>query len=66
MKKENFLHYWPDIQNFARLVFPEFPGKIDEVLWRVGRDYCHENRPNCRGCPLKDVPYEYLKDKEYF
>lgn len=59
--REKFLYYWPDIQNFARLVFPDFPGGIDEVLWRVGRDYCYENRSNCRDCPLRDVPCEYAK-----
>ena len=59
--RERFLDYWPDIQNFAKLAFPDFPGKIDEVLWGVGRQYCHESQPNCKDCPLKNIPCEYAK-----
>ncbi|HIQ38751.1 MAG TPA: hypothetical protein EYH53_01945 [Methanothermococcus okinawensis] len=62
--EKKFLNYWPDIQNFAKLTFPDFPGKIDEVLWTVGRDYCDENQPKCRDCPLRDVPCEYAKRRE--
>jgi len=58
-KREKFLDYWPDIQNFAKLAFPDFPGKIDEILWSVGREYCHERNPNCKNCPLKDIPCEF-------
>ena len=47
--------YWPDIQNFAKLTFPEFPAKLDYVFWSIGRKYCGENNPNCNECPLQDV-----------
>jgi len=57
--RERFLDYWPDIQNFAKLTFPDFPGKIDQVLWAVGREYCKERQPNCERCPLKGTPCDY-------
>ena len=60
-RRDKFLDYWPDIQNFAKLAFPDFPGKIDEVLWLVGRQYCHESQPNCEECPLKNIPCEYAR-----
>lgn len=58
-QRKKFLDYWPDIQNFAKLAFPDFPGKIDEILWTVGRSYCDEKQPNCKDCPLKKIPCEY-------
>jgi len=45
--RKKFSEYWSDIQNFAKLVFPEFPGKIDDILWDVGRYYCKESSPKC-------------------
>jgi len=57
--RKKFLDYWPDIQNFAKLSFPEFPGQIDEILWIVGRVYCNDSSPNCEECPLKNIPCEY-------
>ena len=59
--RNRFLYYWPDIQNFAKVVFPDFPGRLDYVLWIVGREYCHEHQPNCNECPLKDIPCEYAR-----
>lgn len=59
--REKFLNYWPDIQNFAKVAFPDFPGKIDELLWKVGREYCDERCPNCEECSLRDIPCEYVK-----
>jgi endonuclease-3 len=60
-QRERFLDYWPDIQNFAKVAFPDFPGRIDESLWLVGREYCDERQPNCRECPLNDIPCDYAK-----
>ena len=60
-ERKKFLYYYPDIQNFAKLSYPEFPGKVDDILWNVGRKYCDERQPNCRECPLKDLPCEYAK-----
>jgi endonuclease III len=59
--RRKFLDYWPDIQNFAKVAYPDFPGRIDESLWLVGREYCHERQPNCRECPLNDIPCDYAK-----
>lgn len=53
--------YWPDIQNLAKLVVPEFPGRLDELFWTVGRTYCDEHQPNCASCPLQKIPCEYVK-----
>jgi len=60
-QREKFLDYWPDIQNFAKVTFPDFPGRIDEALWVVGRKYCNERQPDCKECPLKDIPCDYAK-----
>lgn len=46
---------YPDIQNFAKIAFPDFPGKMDEILWSVGRNYCHEWQPDCNNCPLNEI-----------
>lgn len=58
-QREKFLDYWPDIQNFAKIAFPEFPGRIDEIFWDVGRNICHERQPSCDNCPLKKIPCSY-------
>lgn len=54
-----FLNYWPDIQNLAKLTFPDFPGKLDQILWAVGREYCRERQPDCSECPLRTLPCNY-------
>jgi len=59
--RERFIDYWPDIQNFAKVTFPDFLGRIDEIMWLVGRRYCDETQPNCKECPLKDIPCDYSK-----
>jgi len=55
----DFLNYSPDIQNLAKLAFPEFPSKLDEILWAVGREYCDHTQPSCDECPLQDLPCAY-------
>jgi len=44
-----------DILAFSKLVFPEFPAKLDQILWTVGREYCHNRSPKCSKCPLNEV-----------
>lgn len=38
----------------AREINPEYPGLIDRTLWKIGREYCHSNNPECDSCPLKN------------
>jgi endonuclease III len=44
-----------DIVSFSKLVFPELPAKLDEILWQVGREYCSDYNPKCLVCPLKEI-----------
>jgi len=39
----------------AKEINPSFPGLIDLVCWRYGRDFCHPTNPECTNCPLNDV-----------
>lgn len=39
----------------ARQLHPEFPGLLDWPAWEIGRTWCHENSPDCQGCPLSAV-----------
>lgn len=44
-----------DIQgviNVARQLSPDYPGVMDYVTWRIGRDYCHPTNPQCNKCPV--------------
>lgn len=43
-----------DIVAFSKLVTPEFPARLDEVFWNVGKYTCFYN-PQCHGCPLNRV-----------
>lgn len=36
----------------ARELCPEFPGVIDFSLWRLGREICRADRPDCGHCPV--------------
>ena len=57
--RKDFLNYSADIQNLAKLAFPDFPSKLDEILWAAGREYFDERNPACTECPLHDLPCEY-------
>jgi len=57
--RADFSNYSPDIQNLAKLAFPDFPSKLDEILWAVGREYCKDPQPACDECPLLDLPCNY-------
>lgn len=53
-----------EIINKAREMNPEYPGIIDRVLWKVGREYCHNTSPDCENCPLKNECDYYLKPQK--
>jgi ribulose bisphosphate carboxylase small subunit len=44
-----------ELEEFGRRVYPEFPAWIDTPLWLIGRNYCHEEKPECGKCYLKRV-----------
>ena len=39
----------------ARRYHPAYPGFLDPPLWRIGREWCFGERPNCAACPIGDV-----------
>ena len=36
----------------ARDLYPQFPGILDSVVWKIGRTWCHPRHPECMKCPL--------------
>jgi len=48
---------------FARKAYPEYPAFLDEPLWYIGKNFCHEDKPECEKCPLRDVCSYYLISK---
>jgi endonuclease III len=61
--RSDFMKYYPDIQHLSKLVFPEFPSKLDEILWAAGREYCDNMLPKCNECPLIKLPCDYAASK---
>ncbi|MHA1594859.1 MAG: hypothetical protein ACTSXX_08975 [Candidatus Baldrarchaeia archaeon] len=47
--------YILDIISFSKLAFPEFPAKLDEIFWIIGREYCSDNNPRCMECPIVHI-----------
>lgn len=41
------------VTEVGRIVFPEFPGRLTNSLWAIGRDFCRPLDPLCDKCPLK-------------
>jgi endonuclease III len=39
----------------ARELHPEYPGIIDNLLWKVGMDWCHPSNPDCRRCLIREA-----------
>lgn len=55
-RKEQYEHWWDlDIQMFSRAVFPEFPARIDGLLWYVGSNYCKDKNPECSECIVQRI-----------
>jgi endonuclease III len=44
-----------DVIAFSKLAFPDLPAKLDDILWNVGREWCHEVNPLCQECLLRDI-----------
>jgi endonuclease III len=44
-----------DVIVFSKLAFPDLPVKLDDILWNVGREWCHEDNPLCQECLLRDI-----------
>jgi endonuclease III len=44
-----------DVITFSKLAFPDLPVKLDDILWNVGREWCHEDNPLCQECLLRDI-----------
>ena len=45
----------------ARALNPDYPGIVDYPCWYVGKNYCHERRPNCGECPFGACAAEEFK-----
>ena len=39
----------------ARALHPEFPGLFDYVIWKIGRNWCHQQSPSCDDCDMKEI-----------
>jgi len=53
--RQDLPNYTLDVIAFSKLVCPEFPAKLDELFWKVGREYCHEYSPKCNDCHLNEI-----------
>lgn len=42
------------ITEAARVVYPKEPSRLD-VVWHIGRNFCHSRNPACVPCPLRKV-----------
>ena len=58
LNRLGFINNETDIQQAiykAKAIHPQYPGIIDQLCWKVGRDYCHPSNPNCKSCELNDI-----------
>lgn len=51
-----------DVQNLARMIYPENPGVVDDLIWQIGRKFC-KTEPNCKECPLTKT-CDFFRDEE--
>lgn len=42
-----------EITTAARLMLPEFPGRLTSSFWAIGRDICRPTNPQCLLCPIE-------------
>jgi hypothetical protein len=57
-KTEQKEHWWDlDIQMFSKLTFPEFPARLDRLLWYVGVNFCKNDWKwaRCSECPINSI-----------
>jgi len=47
----------------ARELNPEFPGIVDGLCWKVGREYCNPRNPKCSICPLEGFCKKEMKNE---
>ena len=48
----------PNVQDliaFSKLVFPDFPAKLDEIFWNIGRTFCDNRNPKCSECLIRKI-----------
>lgn len=53
--RKELVNHIQDILAFSKLAFPDFPAKLDQILWTVGRENCHERDPDCEKCPIAEI-----------
>jgi endonuclease III len=41
-----------DVTYAARRLSPDFPARLDDPAFEIGRDYCSPQDPDCQACPL--------------
>jgi len=50
----------------ARRLNPRWPGALDLPAWLIGREWCHEKKPECFNCVINSVcPRKLNKDGTY-
>ena len=51
-----------DLQNLARIIYPENPGLVDDFIWQLDRETC-KNYPSCEKCSLAAICEYYSRWK---
>ncbi|MBD5389034.1 endonuclease III [bacterium] len=44
----------PNVTAAAQEIYPEFPGRLTNIFWALGRDICRPTWPLCPQCPIRD------------
>lgn len=56
-KRAGFLSSNPTIPELiycAREIYPKYPGIIDLIVWKIGRQWC-STKPDCQNCIIRDL-----------
>ncbi|NFH17691.1 endonuclease III [Clostridium botulinum] len=43
------------VTEVAKLIYPDFPGKLTTPIWVIGREYCRPTNPLCDNCPISNL-----------
>jgi len=43
------------VTEVAKLIYPDFPGKLTTPIWVIGREYCRPANPLCDNCPISNL-----------